>query len=170
VIFIGAFKSNTADGGTGGQLFACTSLIESELKNQFNFLLIDTTAVSIPAPPVYKRFTNVFRRQFQLYRYLLFYKVDTVIAFSSAGLSFAEKGFMLLFSNLFGKKTIFAPRSGISKVDYTSSSIYHRLIPFIIRKVDVVVCQNNKWKDFYQGITQIDDKKFKVIKNWIKKL
>ncbi len=167
VIFIGSFKSNTGDGGTGGQLFACTSLIESDLKNHANFLLIDTTAISIPAPPVYKRFFNVFKRQLQLYKLLLFYRVDTVIAFSSAGLSFIEKGFMLLVSKLFRKRTIFAPRSGITKADYANSKIYRSLIPFIIKNVDIVICQNMKWKLFYQGINPLNNNEFKVIKNWI---
>lgn len=167
VIFIGAFKNTTGDGGTGGQLFACTSLIESDLKNQFDFYLIDTTAVSIPAPPVYKRLYHVFHRQFLLLKYLLFYRVETVIAFSSSGLSFVEKGMMLLVSNIFGKRTIFAPRSGITKLDYDSSKIYRFIIPYIVNRVDLLICQNQKWKSFYEGITSPNQKKFKVVRNWI---
>ncbi len=167
VLFIGAFKKQTGDGGMGGQIFACRTLIESNLKKLYHFHLIDTTAVSIPAPPVYKRLFSVLKRQFQLFKFLMFYKVDIVIAFSSNGASFIEKGFMLLVARAFSKKTILAPRSGLIQNNYYNSGFYHSLIPLIVDRVDNVICQNELWKVFYESISNSLGRKFIIIQNWI---
>ena len=109
IVFIGSFKESVKRGGVGGQMFACRSMIESTLIEHFDFHLIDSTAISIPAPSVFRRMGSVFARQFRFLKLLSMYRIDIVIAFSSSGLSFIEKGSMLVFAKLLGKKTVLAP-------------------------------------------------------------
>lgn len=168
VLFVGAFNSNTKDGSTGGQLFACTTLINSELKNRVNFITIDSTSKRVPAPPLIKRIPYVFIRLFKFIFYLLFFKIETVIIFTSAGFSFYEKGVLSLVGKLFNKKIILAPRSGLIKRDYNSNKFSGRFISYVINSVDFVICQGESWKDFYFEISNKKNKdKFYVINNWI---
>lgn len=167
VIFIGSFKTAAQDGSVGGQMYACNSLVNSLLKNEVDFILIDSTAESVPAPPFYKRLPKAILRVVDLLKELCGRNVSSVLIFSSAGQSFVEKGLMALMSKLFGKKVLFAPRSGLIKDNYENSTFFKWYIPLIIKYSDVVICQGNVWRDFYKEISQVDDHKFLVIPNWI---
>lgn len=167
ILFIGAFNKNTKDGSSGGQLFACTSLMESNLINNFDFIKLDTTAETVPAPPVYKRLTKVAGRFLKVLFYLFFYKIDTILIFSSAKLSFIEKGLMAIIYSLAGKKVIFAPRSGLSLIDYEKSKFMKWFMPRVINKATFVICQGITWKEFYQKISNKNEDKFVVLNNWI---
>ena len=167
VIFIGSFRKSAKDGSVGGQMFACTSLINSPLKNDIDFVLIDSTADSVPAPPLYRRFLKAVNRVAILFHRLLDRKVNAVLIFSSAGFSLIEKGVMVFMAKSFGKKVLFAPRSGLIKDNYDNSAFFKWFIPLVIRQADFVICQGTVWKDYYQKVSNAADSKFLVIPNWI---
>lgn len=171
IIFVGSFKNQAKDGSVGGQMFACKAIINSELNKKIDFLLLDTTAESVPAPPVYIRLFNALKRLYLLLSLLFNHKdITSVLIFTSAGFSFLEKGIMCLICLLFNKKIILAPRSGLLLDNYNSSRFYNWYIPFIIKKVDAIICQGNSWKKFYQKISSQDASKFIVINNGINTL
>lgn len=167
ILFVGAFNQKTKDGSSGGQLFACTSLMESDLIHDFDFIKLDTTAETVPAPPVYKRLSKVAGRLFKIIFFLCFKKIDTILIFSSAKLSFIEKGLMAIIYSVAGKRVIFAPRSGLSLIDYEKSKFMKWYMPKVINKANYVICQGNSWKEFYKKISNKNDDKFVVINNWI---
>lgn len=168
VLFVGGFKSQTKDGGVGGQIFACNSLIQSELKNIFDFILLDTTAISIPAPPVYKRIIPVLNRFIVFIKHLLFSKIETVLIFSSSGFSFYEKGLMAIIGKLVGKRIVFAPRSGLLFDEYQNSMTMRFFMKIVIRNSDFWICQSESWKEFYSKIDPTQPiSKFIKIYNWI---
>jgi glycosyltransferase involved in cell wall biosynthesis len=167
ILFVGAFNNNTKDKSTGGQLFACMSLIESDLKNKFNFITIDTTSDTVPAPPVYKRIPKVISRLNKFIFAITFKKIDKILIFSSAKLSFVEKGLMTIIGKILLKKVIFAPRSGLSLIDYEKSKFMRFFMPLVIKSSSNVLCQAENWKAFYQKISGVKDEKFIVINNWI---
>jgi glycosyltransferase involved in cell wall biosynthesis len=167
VIFIGSFRKSAKDGSVGGQMFACSSLINSPLKNDIDFVLIDSTADSVPAPPLYRRFIKAVNRIVILLHRLLDRKVISVLIFSSAGFSLIEKGLMTFICKLFGKKVLFAPRSGLIKDNYDQSAFFRWWILKVIKRADFVICQGTLWKDYYQQISKEADQKFLVIPNWI---
>ncbi len=167
VIFIGSFRKSAKDGSVGGQMFACSSLINSSLKNDIDFVLIDSTADSVPAPPLFRRLIKAINRVMILFHRLLDKKVHAVLIFSSAGFSLIEKGMMVFISKLFGKKVFFAPRSGLIKDNYSQSYFFRLFIPMIIRRSDVIICQGNAWKVYYQQISKESIDKFLVVPNWI---
>ncbi|TCD02697.1 glycosyltransferase family 4 protein [Pedobacter psychroterrae] len=167
VLFVGAFNRGTKDGSSGGQLFACTSLIESDLKNSINFIKLDTTAETVPAPPVYKRIPKVFLRLSKFLYSILFRKIDVVLIFSSAKLSFIEKGLMAYLASVVSKKVIFAPRSGLILNDYERSKFMKSFIPFVVRSSTYILCQSTNWKEFYKSVSGEKDEKFVIVNNWI---
>ncbi|MDB5272157.1 MAG: mgtA [Chitinophagaceae bacterium] len=167
VIFIGSFRKAAKDGSVGGQMFACTSLVNSSLKDEIDFILIDSTADSVPAPSLYRRLLKAINRIGILLHRLSGRDISSVLIFSSAGFSLIEKGVMSIICKLFGKKVLFAPRSGLIKDNYENSFFFKWFLPFIIRRSNLVICQGIVWKEFYQGISKADDSKFLVIPNWI---
>ncbi len=167
ILFVGSFKDAAKDGSVGGQMFACKTLINSGLKEEFEFILIDSTADSVPAPPVYKRIGKVFIRFIKLIYHLIKDKPSKVLLFSSAGLSLIEKGLMALVSKIFFVKVIFAPRSGLIKSNANSSAFYRYYIKLVLKISDVVICQGSFWKDFYSGFGDEFKNKLIVIPNWI---
>lgn len=168
VLFVGGFKNQTKDGGLGGQIFACNSLINSDLKNIFEFTLLDTTAVSIPAPPVYKRIIPVIKRFFIFLKHLFFSKIETVLIFSSSGFSFYEKGMMAIVAKLFGKNIVFAPRSGLLYNEYHNSRVTRFFMRLVIRNSNTWICQGESWKEFYSKVNPKQHvSKFITIYNWI---
>ena len=167
VIFIGSFIDEAKDGSVGGQMFACRSILNSQISARVNFLLIDSTVDTVPIPPLSKRFFKIFPRFFLLFKYLLTKKVDKVLIFSSTGPSFIEKGLAVIVCKLFFKKVIFAPCSGLMKDAVKKSALFRSYVRFILRISDKVICQSESWKVFYKNIYSRNDQKFIVILNWI---
>lgn len=167
VLFVGSFKEGSKDGSVGGQLFACSSLINSELSNFIDWELLDTTAESNLAISFSKRAKNAGRRILLLIKLLLTKKVDAVLIFTADGWSFVEKGLMVLLAKIMRKRVFLAPRSGIVPRDIETSGFMRAYIPFVIRRVDVLICQSKWWKDFYHGLINQEEEKFVEIQNWI---
>ncbi|HZW66525.1 MAG TPA: glycosyltransferase family 4 protein [Hanamia sp.] len=169
VIFVGSFKENTKDGSIGGQMFASQSLINSCLKDKIDFVLIDTTAETVPAPHLLKRSVKAIKRSAIFVKELLKKEIESVLIFSSNGYSFIEKGGMALIGKALRKKVIFAPRSGLSKDDYEKSKFMRMYMKFVLKKVDYIICQGNSWKEFYRMVTgdYTLNSKFVIQQNWI---
>jgi len=79
VLFVGSFKDECKDGGFGGVMFACSSLVQSELSQYYNWILIDSSSVSVPPPNVVIRSLFALKRMSKVIYSLLFKKVDVVL-------------------------------------------------------------------------------------------
>lgn len=167
ILFVGAFKKDNTDGSTGGVLFACTSLIESELGNEYNFIKIDSTVSSVPVPPIWVRFIYAIFRLMKFLFNIIFKKVDGVLIFSSNSFSFIEKGLYVIIANVLFKKILFAPRSGLSLVDYKSSLFMRWYMKKVIRNATFILCQGKFWINFYSKMDPMNSSKFILMNNWI---
>lgn len=163
ILFVGSFKYDEKDGGTGGQMFACRSILDSQLSENINWILIDSTA-DLPLKPVFFRSLHAARRLTTLVFHLITKKVDSAIVFSAHGVSFLEKGLMVLIIRMFGKRALFAPRSGLI-INDLKSSIKRKYIQWVFQRASVVICQSPYWHDEFKKITP--NGKFNVIHNWI---
>ena len=47
ILFVGSFKEKAKDGSVGGQMYACKSLINSDLSNHVDWILFDITGKPI---------------------------------------------------------------------------------------------------------------------------
>jgi len=167
ILFVGSFKTKSEKGGVGGQMYACTSLINSHLSDQYEWVTIDSTAESNLHIAFYKRFYKALYRLILFVYHLFFSRIDSVLIFSSNGFSFLEKGMMAIIASLFpSKKVIFAPRSGriINELNGWRLS-FTRLL---FKRVDYVICQGETWKDIFNDRVIRDNKsKYIIIKNWL---
>lgn len=168
ILFVGGFNTNIKGGGTGGQITACNSLINSSIKECYNFILLDSSSKIIPPPHIFFRAFHALIRLLRFTYSLFFKKIDTVLIFSADGVSFIEKGVMAIIAKGLSKKVIFSPRSGILLDDYEKSSFMKWFMPFVINRSNHIVCQGTLWKNFFQKISNnFNNEKFVVIHNWI---
>ncbi len=167
VLFVGSFKDSSSDGSVGGQMYACRSLIESELSNEINWILVDSTASSNIISSLVYRLFKALRRIGLVFYYLIFYRINTTLIFTADGMSFIEKGTIAIVAKLFGKKVLLAPRSGFIIDDYKNSVFMRWFIPFVISKIDILICQGESWEVFYRGICGSMNTRFFTLQNWI---
>ena len=166
VLFVGAFKQ-TMDGSVGGQLHACDTLIKSEISNEVDFILVDSTMETLPPPSLMRRAYLAFKRVIIFLYRLSSNRIDTAFIFTSSGFSFVEKGLMVLLAKIFRVRVVLSPRSGILVNEIISMKIMRWYVNFILYWCDVVLCQSQSWKEFYQDLTQLPLSRFSIIKNWI---
>ena len=125
VLFVGAFNLSGKSEVLGGQLFACTSLYNSYLKHNFNWILIDTISTSNLERKLSSKIYNSLLRFIRFFYILTTKNVDTVLIFCSNGFSFYEKGLMCIIAKrVFNKKVILAPRSGRLKDEIINQTIF----------------------------------------------
>lgn len=168
ILFVGSFIDNAKDGSVGGQMYACKALIKSSLSEEVEWILLDTTGNSVPPPPVFIRSFYAFFRLIKFLKLLLLKRPDFTLIFSANGPSVYEKGTMVLFSSLFGIKSIFAPRGGPLINEVKKSRNLKSFLKFVLRKSSFIVCQGDFWKNFFQDlIPHSNINKLIVIPNWI---
>lgn len=167
VIFVGSFKGAIGDGGVGGQMYACRSLIESPISDHVHWRLIDSTMESVPPPSLARRGWRAARRVVRLTWELIARPRAHVLIFAGDGPSFAEKGLMVLLARALRRRVVLCPRSGMLVDDLQRSRAYRWFIPLVLRRASVVVCQSTEWKDLFTGLVGACPGKFVVIPNWI---
>lgn len=169
ILFVGSFKNKAKDGSVGGQMFACTTIVNSQLSNIVKWTLIDTTADSNSSNSIIKRLYKSIGRFLTFMYYILTKKYAAILIFTSSGLSFWEKGIMVIVAKFFTKsKVIIAPRSGHLIKDVESNGKISKFIPYVLSKADAVICQSGYWKNYFTNLCgDYDSNKFYVIQNWI---
>jgi glycosyltransferase involved in cell wall biosynthesis len=90
-----------------------------------------------------------------------------VIAFSSSGFSFIEKGLMLIIAKKIGKSTIIAPRSGYLVDEINASAIFKKIALKILTYCDKIICQGKYWNLFFINVLGQEKSKLQVVHNWI---
>lgn len=167
VLFVGSFLDSAKDGSVGGQMFASKSLIDSSLKDNVDWVLLDSTANTNRVISFNKRLLKSIKRTFVFLSLLIFKKIDIALIFTGSGNSFKEKGLMANLAKLFGIKVILAPRSGFIINDFNDSSLMKQYIQFTFNNVDKILCQGESWKKYFISQCQIPASKMLVIQNWI---
>jgi len=165
VLFVGAFNTSNA-AVRGGQLQACTSLLESSFATEIDLVLLDTTQISVPPPPFFKRAAFAAARLLSGVRLLLLSRIDGLLVFCADGASFVEKGAMACIARLIGKRVVLAPRSGYLLDDYARSAAWRVVIRIVLRASSVVICQGDSWKDFFVRAGAPAERCL-VLKNWV---
>ncbi|MCC5808678.1 MAG: glycosyltransferase [Opitutales bacterium] len=166
VLFEGGF-SKPKDGSTGGQVFACSSLVSSDLKDHVQWILLDTTMDSLPPPPFIHRLRKAIFRTHKFLWLLAVRRPDVVIIFTASGASFVEKGMHVFLARCMRTPVLLSPRSGKDQRMMERSVFFRWYIPFVLRQCSLVICQSPEWASFYQRTGKLQASRIKVIPNWI---
>lgn len=166
VLFVGSFAKSGKDGSVGGQMFASKSLINSKINEIVDWVLIDTTAATNLKIHFLIRLVKALKRIALFTYYSMTKKIDIALIFTGDGYSFKEKGLMAIISKWAGAKVILAPRSGLIKNNLLEDSVLSKFMKYVFKKVDVILCQGESWKELFIN-EGIQEKKLKVVQNWI---
>ena len=166
ILFVGSFKTKAKDGSVGGQMFACSTLINSSIKDKVNWVLLDVTAPTNMKRGIIKRAFSAFPRLINFFFKLVFKKIDLVIIFSANGTSFLEKGTMAIIANKFNKSIIFAPRAGALMKELSTNKKMASFARKVFKASSTIICQSLVWKTFFDQFTD-HSKKLIVVENWI---
>lgn len=168
VIFVGSFKGALQDGGVGGQMYACHSLVDSPISGIVDWCKIDSTMTSIPPPGLFKRGLWAATRTVTLAWELLRNPRARVLIFAGDGPSLVEKGCMVLLARGLRRHVVFCPRSGMVIDDLERSAFFRRFVPHVLRNASVVLCQSEGWAQWYGRIGGLAPQDIEVIPNWIR--
>lgn len=166
-VFVGAFRHSAKDGAVGGQLYACRTLIQSPLSEYVDWVTVDTMMETLPPPPLRRRLQLALNRLWTFIWTIGQREIDGTLIFTSAHLSFVEKGMMAVIAKMWRKRVVFCPRSGLILDDLHKSKFMRWFVPFVLRRSDVVLCQGQSWKQIYQSVSGLPDERFKVVPNWL---
>ena len=167
VLFIGSFKSSGKDGTVGGQMYACRSLVNSELKDFVSWTLVDTTASTNLKRPFAIRIYHALTRLVKVLYFLLFKDIEVVMAFCSSGYSFLEKGTFLRIAKRLNKRTILFPRSGHILDQIENNENFKRRVKTIFASCDHIISQGSFWRSFFINKFNLSESKVVTISNWI---
>ncbi len=167
VVFVGGFAKDI-NKIEGGQVFACTTLVNSALKESVDWTLVDTTANMQLERSFFSRLKAACSRIFTFTKAINKKDRQIALVFTSFGFSLVEKGIMVAIAKTAGKKTILCPRSGIIMKEAEKKPRTKNWLKTILGKTDVLLCQSEFWKSYYQSV--LPSKKasdFRVRYNWI---
>lgn len=167
VLFVGGFRETTADGAVGGSLVAARSLVSSGIARHVEWILLDTTMRSVPAPPLPIRAAFAARRMLHFVGSSMGKRADVVLIFAGGGSGFIEKAAMALVASAAGKPVLFSPRAGSMRRSLGRSRILRTYAKRALARCDRIVCQGDTWKQFYRDLTGLPETRFVSIANWI---
>jgi len=168
VLFVGSFVDKASDGSVGGQMYACKSLVDSNLSDHIEWILLDTTGKSVPPPSLIKRGLFAINRLFKFVFSIVSKRPSSILIFAGSGASVYEKGVMILIGKLFLRKVIFAPRGGGLVDEIAQSKFFKLYVRLVFYFSDNIICQGNYWLDFFKSILLPENhKKLVVVSNWI---
>ena len=165
ILFVGAFRSTLSDGKSGGQTFACTSLLSALRERGALVDTIDSSLEGITQRGLIKRTLSAALRVSTLIYKLIANRYDFLYLFSSAGPSFVEKSIMARIGYVLGVRPVMFPRSGAMAGQITTSRFMRTVAASTFSRCHLVVCQSVWWEKFYT--TQLGPFNSIVVENWI---
>jgi glycosyltransferase involved in cell wall biosynthesis len=163
-LIIAAVPAENKEQHAGGQLTASTLLLKYFKSKEVQCKTIDTSQNVFPKPPKYARIFKLVVDMLRLFYYLLRYRFEGAIVFSSAGLSFYEKSIYCFICRCFRVKSALFVRSGHFMNDvYSAKGL--GLKKFFLRFPTFIVSQGSNWCEMYAKYFSMTDK-VHLIHNW----
>lgn len=166
LLLVGAVRGRLKDSRIGGQVFACSSLIQSRLVERYDIHGVDSSISSIRSSSRIARIPAAVWRLLKFSWLLLILREPAVMIFCSHGVGVLEKGLMVWLARAAGARCLLLPRSGHLLRQTTESPAFGRLVASIFRSASVVVCQSDYWRSYYRALANCRGF-FAVVENWI---
>lgn len=165
LLIVGAFPLENSQ-IVGGVVTVCRILMESDLRNHFDLVLIDSTQKSNPPPRFAIRLFSALQRTIRYLSALVREKPDAVILFSSLGASLAEKS-MLAWLTRIKKIPVFIFPRGAKLITIVEDKPWQKLwvIP-AMRGATHFLCQGPTWQRFAVEVVRFNVNKTEIIYNW----
>lgn len=165
LLIVGAFPPINSQ-IVGGVVTVCRILMESNLQNNFDLVLIDSTQRSNPPPRFVIRFFSALQRTNRYLSALLREKPDAVILFSSLGASLVEKS-MLAWLTRIKKIPVFIFPQGAKLITIVEDKPWQKMwiIP-AMRGATHFLCQGPTWQRFAVEVVGFNVNKTEIIYNW----
>ncbi len=165
VVFVGAFLSPAESKVTGGVQFECRSLVKSPISDRIEWLLIDSTMESIPPPRLTRRIFKAGLRVCKFMRFLVFFRPDCCLIYSSGGASFFEKGLMVLIARIMNVPRILRPVDGSAIDNFRNGKFWPQWMRFVARSTTLIACQGVNWQKFYISVGDLQIKRVPIVYN-----
>lgn len=165
VLFVGAFAIPPGSLLRGGQLSACRAILRSPLRNQVDWVLLESMMESVPPPPLFRRAILAGLRMLKFSRHMIFSRIDVVLIFSSGEMSLVEKGSMAILAKWAGRRVVFCPRSGFLIREWRALWWTRWWLARVVSSADAVVCQGRRWVEFFCSISGLNQDRFPIIYN-----
>lgn len=166
LVFVGAFPNNSNKNIHGGAITACRTLLEAGLEKHFALTLFDITQKSIPSPPLWKKIPRNITRLVRYFILIAKHKPQLVLLLTTVKAAFLEKTIMSIIAKAFGSKVLMFPRAGVLMDACKKSKTLKRYVKTSLSFSDVLLCQEQIWKDFFINDLMIAPQKCTIIKNW----
>lgn len=167
IIFVGSFVRPGQIDNIGGVMFACQTIVDSNISDHVNWLYIDSTSPTVSNNHFVIRLFRAFKRIIKFILKLLFGKADAVLIFCVDGFSFYEKGLMVWLGKWFGKKIVLSTRAGKIEEDL-QKSFFRAYFKTVVKSCDALICQSEYWQTLFKRyLEQNEHSKLRVIQNGI---
>ena len=165
ILIVGAFPPQNSK-IVGGQLTACKTLINSQLSEIFNIITVDSTQKTNPPQSFNIRLILAIFRFSKWFFMLIKHRPKAVLLFFASGASAVEKGLMVKVCNILKIPVIILPRAEALIVDYYQSKIWKKLITFLFKNTNFVICQGQKFQKFFLEEIKISEHQIQIVNNW----
>jgi glycosyltransferase involved in cell wall biosynthesis len=165
ILFVGAFPPPRRE-IFGGMVTSCRALLNSSFSTRAELILVDTTQVSNPPPPLWIRALLAFRRFLDYVVRFERSAPDVTILFTATGASVVDKSAMAWYARLRGVPALIFPRGG-ALMDVTQRSLLARLATRLaFRGARSVLCQESAWQRFAVESLGLATEDAPIIPNW----
>lgn len=145
---------------------SCLALMKSSFSRRVDLVLLDSTQISNPVPPLLVRAARAGCR-------LLVYvwkferrRPDAVLLFVAVGGSIVEKGAMAWYARLRGVPAVMFPRGGSIIDDCRVSAFTRAWATCSFRGARRIVCQSESWRRFAIEVLSFAPVDVAVVRNW----
>ena len=144
----------------------CNALVKSSFPEKFDLILIDSTQLSNPPPPLLVRAVIAIRRFANFLIQVASRRPDAVLIFSSSRLSLLEKGLMGRLAQWMGAPALLSPGGGHLLKTYEQSLAMRVFSAIAFAKASKILCQGRQWQDFI--VRKIGRRKedAPIVENW----
>ncbi|HXE57619.1 MAG TPA: glycosyltransferase family 4 protein [Gemmatimonadales bacterium] len=150
----------------GGNLTDCQVLLDNGLGEHADLILVDSTQLAVPPPPLGTRLAAAVKRLWRVGTRLLRHRPDAMLVFASAGGSFLEKSLVAAAARLLGVRVVMTIRSGHFTDQVRRSALWRRLASPLLRVPHVQLCQGLRWLRFFVDECGLPPTRCVIVENW----
>ncbi len=150
----------------GGNLSECRALLSSSFAKRLDLVLLDSSRGTEHAP-MWSRVIYAANRICRFLRLVHLEKPDAVLAFSSSGLSFAEKSMYVAYARALRIPALLSVRSGHFIDQSARSPAFSAVARVLLRAPARVLCQGPRWQALFRDRYGLPEARCPIVDPWM---